>query len=327
MNVLPKKVLTAPINLQMAMSSCIFALLFFINTAVDARPTGKVVDSTGNIITVETPFTRIISLYSAHTENICSIGGADLLVGISTSDDYPPSILTKPRFSYRDDPEKFIAVQPDLVLIRPMIERSYPQFITKLRQAGITVLSLQPNGMNEMFEYWLNLGILTGKEDESQTMVHTFSSRLSEIQARVNTISVSARPRVYFQSIHAKMKTFSSDSIAIFVLEQAGGINIATDASQVRQTNIAAYGKEKLLSHAAEIDIFLAQHGRMNPVDLETIAGEPGFQAIKAVRLGNIHLVEEQLVSRPTLRILEGIEKLHTLFYDAADQPQGETTP
>ncbi len=66
--------------------------------------------------------------------------------------------LGKPRFSYREDPEKFLAVHPDLVLVRPMIERSYPQFINKLKQAGITVISLQPNSIDEMFGYWQDLG-------------------------------------------------------------------------------------------------------------------------------------------------------------------------
>ena len=111
------------------------------------------------------------------------------------------------------------------------------------------------------------------------------------------------------------MKTFARESIGVFVLDQAGGINIAADALQVRKTNIAVYGKEQLLSHGPEIDIFLAQHGRMNPVDINTIVNEPGFGAIKAVHEGRIYLIEEELVSRPTLRILDGIEQLNAIFY------------
>jgi len=272
-------------------------------------------DNSGRIIDTSRVFTRIISLYSAHTENLCSLGAEAEIIGISTSDDYPSSILDRKRFSYREDPEKFIGTRPDLVLVRPMIERSYPQFIKKLENAGITVLSLQPGSVAELFDYWKTLGILTGREKQAEKMTLTFQQGLGKIAHTLTAIPSDSRPKVYFESIHRKMKTFSPTSIAMYVLDQAGGINIATDAVQVRKTNIADYGKERILKHAAEIDIFLAQNGRMNPVTRQSILAEPGFKAIKAVREDNVYLIEESLVSRPTYRILEGVKKLNGIFY------------
>jgi iron complex transport system substrate-binding protein len=58
----------------------------------------------------------------------------------------------------------------------------------------------------------------------------------------------------------------------------------------------------------------------MNPVDVETIINEPGFGAIKAIQNGQVYLIAEELVSRPTLRILEGIEQLNTLFFHTKDR-------
>jgi iron complex transport system substrate-binding protein len=272
-------------------------------------------DSHGKRISFTQPFTRIISLYSAHTENLCTLGAASQLTGISTSDNYPETILDRPSFSYRDDPEKFIAHKPDLVLIRPMVERSYPEFIKKLRDAGITVISLQPTNTEEMLEYWKTLGTLSGHEDEAKVMSKQFTDSVAAMTARVNKIPESERPKVYFEAIHAKMKTFAENSIGMFILETAGGVNIVADASRVRTTNIAVVGKEKILSRGGDIDIFLSQQGRMNPVSIEIIKNEPGFEAIRAVRENNIFLIDEQLVSRPTIRILEGIEKLHSIFY------------
>ena len=111
------------------------------------------------------------------------------------------------------------------------------------------------------------------------------------------------------------MKTFAPGSIALFALEQAGGRNVATDAVQVRNTNIAAYSKERILAHAQEIDVFVAQQGRMIPITVEDFKNEPGFQAIKAVRQDRIVLIDEHLVSRPTMRLIEGITKLHRRLY------------
>ncbi len=298
----------------------LFSFLFVLLTLSGTAPAQQAdfTDKAGRKIHISKPFTRIISLYSAHTENLCFLGAADKLIGISKTDNYPAEILGRKKFSYREDPEKFIAMGPDLVLVRPMIERSHPQFVKKLEQAGITVISLQPSSVSEIFDYWKNLGRLVGKDKEAIEMVSSFKRGLKKIQTGLNSIPESARPRVYFESIHKKMKTFSPTSTAMYVLKQAGGVNIATDAIQVRKTNIAAYGKERILRHAAEIDIFLAQHGRMNPVTLEMIFQEPGFQAIKAVQEKKVFLVEEALVSRPTFRILEGVKQLNTLFFPQA---------
>ena len=177
-----------------------------------------IIDDSGRKIYVDKPFTRIISLYSAHTENLCSLGAERQIIGISQSDDYPLSILDRRRFSYREDPEKFIAVHPDLVLVRPMIERSYPQFIKKLEQAGITVFSLQPDSVDELFTYWKTLGFLTGKINEANKMITSFETGLEKIQDRVSDVPPGSRPKVYFESIHRKMKTFSQTGLAMYAL-------------------------------------------------------------------------------------------------------------
>jgi iron complex transport system substrate-binding protein len=55
-------------------------------------------------------------------------------------------------------------------------------------------------------------------------------------------------------------------------------------------------------------------------VDKMMILEEPGFQSIKAIRDGRVYLIDEKQVSRPTLRLLSGIEQLNLLFYPTAGQ-------
>jgi iron complex transport system substrate-binding protein len=146
-------------------------------------------------------------------------------------------------------------------------------------------------------------------------MIRTFQSELAAIQQSRDRVPVADRPRVYFEAIPASRKTFAPTSMAVFVLENGGGVNIAADALARNSTNIADYGKERILSHAAEIDIYLAQQGRMNRVTREIIEGEPGFQAIKAIQEGRIFFIDEELVSRPTMRLLQGIRQVSELLY------------
>jgi len=207
-----------------------------------------VIDQAGRRIVIRQSFKRVISLYGAHTENLFSLGLRDEIIGVSPHDDYPPQALGRPVFSYHDDPEKFLAARPDLVLIRPMIDRGYPQFVAMLEKSGITIVSLQPGTIDEMFTYLAALGILTGKQDRARQLILHFKKSIAEFK-NLTGLQVN-RKRVYFEAIHSKMKTFAPESMAIFALETAGGINIAADADPVRNTNIAYYGKERILSHA-----------------------------------------------------------------------------
>jgi iron complex transport system substrate-binding protein len=279
-----------------------------------ARIDGQaVVDAAGRRIEVRKPFERIVCLYGAHAENLFAIGAGESVAGVPPGENYPPEAALRPVFSYHDDPEKFLAARPGLVLVRPMIERGYPQLVGRLEKSGIAVVSLQPGTVEEMTAYWEILGLLAGRREEAAALGRRFQETVERIRAL--TAGVTPKKKVYFEAVHDKVKTFSPGSMAIFALEAAGGVNVAADAQPVRETNIAAYGKERLLTRAAEIDVYLAQFGAMNRPTVEMIRTASGFQAIRAVREGRIHLIDERLVSRPTGRLLEGTLAIGRAIY------------
>ena len=292
----------------------ILVLLFFLCSLASAS-SEPLVDNDGKAIQTDQSFTRIISLYGAHTRNLMDMGAEHQIIAVGRSDKQLPKL---PTLSFRDDPERLLVLKPDLVLIRPMLSRAYPKMVERLEMSGVTVISLQPTSVDEMFHYWQVLGILSGHKDTAKQMVSRFKKELEQFSHQVDTIPMQERKGVYFESIHKRMKTFAPDSMAMFVLKSAGGVNIAADATQVRKTNIAAYSKEHILAKADKIDIFLAQQGRMNQVSKEIIHNEPGFQVIKAVKNKQVFLVEEKIVSRPTLGLLEGIKTVFNILYPAS---------
>jgi len=281
---------------------------------------GTVIDQAGRRIEMQRPFTQIITLYGAHTENLFSLGLKEKIIGVSRNEAYPPEAMAKPVFSYHDDPEKFMAAAPDLVLIRPMIDRGYPQLVRRLEKSGIAVVSIQPGTIEEMYAYWEILGALTGTRDAASKMIARFKGEISRI--RRLTRPVHPKKRVYFEAIHDRMKTFSPDAMAIFVLETAGGINVAGDAKPVRNTNIAFYGKERILARGSDIDVFIAQKGAMNRPTVSVIKNESGFSAIKAIQNDQILIVDEMIVSRPTVRLIHGVYEVgHFLYPDLFPAP------
>ncbi|BDQ39003.1 ABC transporter substrate-binding protein [Pseudodesulfovibrio nedwellii] len=289
-----------------------FICILMLCTPALAR---TITDDSGQTVNFDKPFTRIISLYAAHSENLFGLGLKDEIIGVSRTEDYPALALQKTAFNARDGVEKFLAAKPDLILIRPMLKRGYPALWNTLKRHGITVVSLQPNTVSDMYNYWRTLGHLTGREMQAEYMIEDFKDGLVEADKRLDEFPLNERPTVFFESIHSKLSTFSPGSMPLFVLKRAGGINVATDARPRRGTNIASYGLERLLAKSSKIDVYLAQIGPMNQVSINTIKNGPAASRIMAVLNNGVFLVDEHLVSRPTMRLLQGIETVHELLH------------
>lgn len=255
------------------------------------------------------PYSRVVSLYAAHAENLAAMGAAGVLVGASE----PMGSL--PVVGARDGAEAVAALRPDLVLARPMHRITRPGFLEQLERLGIAVVCLQPVSPKELEAYWLELGRLTGYEPGAREMAGRFFADIARVRAEVDGIPEGERKKVFFESIHRQMKTISPESMAAFVLESAGGINLAGHAKAVDATNIAHFGLERVVALGDSLDAYLAQQGPMNPVTVEEIRDTPGLSGLAAVREGRVFLLDEAIVSRPTPRLVEGVRAVAAVLY------------
>lgn len=273
------------------------------------------VDDSGYRIKMEKPATRIISLYSAHTENLFALGLDQEIIGVGTSDIYPVEALEKKVFDYKSDPEKVIAAKPDLVLIRPFIERKKPDFVKTLKRAGINVVSLYPDKFEEFDDYIMKIGMATGKKNTAKKCLDEFHGQLDTI--RENTSKIENKVGVYFESSDREYKTVTTDSMAANAIEIAGGKNVASDAVPIQEgSSIAPYGIERILEKAKEIHVYVSQRGVMGAGgNYHSISIRPGFKAINAVKNKRIFEINQKIISSPTFRRLKGVKELCRMFY------------
>ncbi len=291
------------------------ALGFPVISIAASQYPASFVDDSGKKITVTAPAKRIISLYSAHTENLYSLGLDEEIIGVGRVDIYPPKVLEKTRYDFRSDPEKVVAADPDLVLIRPFIKRSRPEFVAALEKAGLFVVALYPERFEKFDEYIEKLAILTEKQDKAEALVKNFFQEIEDI--RVLTRTLTPKVKVYFESVEKGYKTVTPDSMPARAIEIAGGRNLTKDAKPVKNgSSIAVYGIERLLEQADEIDVYLSQRGAMNAGgNVHSISIRPGFYAIKAVKNKRIYVINEKIISSPTFRYIQGIRELVRMFY------------
>jgi iron complex transport system substrate-binding protein len=260
----------------------------------------------------------VISLFAAHTEIILRLGARGALVGVSEQETYSGPETDgwdrPPTFTIKEDVEKFLAFKPDLILARPQHLNAAPNLFETLQASGITVWSRQTTQAEGLYGYWKELGGLVGREAEAELMTEEFKAALARFESNLER---PGRPGVFLESIHREIKTFTPDSIPAWILGYAGGRNVASDASPSRAGYIVAnYGPERLLSKAAEVEVYLSQEGPMNRAPVSEITGRDIFRTLPAVANGRVYKVPEHLISRPTPSLLEGRRYMESYIRD-----------
>lgn len=286
-----------------------------VDNAKNADATIQFTDDDGREIALDEPCSRIISLYSAHTENLFELGAGDLIVGVHDTSIYPPETQEIPIYDYTDDPEKIIAADPDLVLIRPFITRKVPDFVEALEKAGITVVSLYPEKFEDFDDYINKLSLLTGTEKVAEEKLALFYKNIDAVSLK--TKSVSEKQRIFFEATEENLRTITDESMAAQAIDFAGGINIAEGAQAIEEgSSIATFGGEKILSLADNIDVYVSQRGAMNAGgNLHSILIRPGFDTIKAIKDKRVYIINEKIISSPTFRFYKGVQELSRYLY------------
>lgn len=272
-------------------------------------------DDLGTKIELKSPAKRIISLYSAHTENLFSLGLNEEIIGVGRDDTYPKEVTSKKVYDYKGDPEAIIKEKPDVVLMRTTVSKTYPDFVKTLQDAGIQVVSLYPDNFKDFDKYIETLALITGKEKEAKIKLDLFHKELDELKSKSDKIT--QKKKVFLEIMANDFKTCAKDSLAWNSIEIAGGKNVAEDAKGDKTSaSIATFGQEKLLSKADEIEVYIAQKGAMNlNVSENIIKKRPGFNTIKAIKDNKIIIVDEKLVSSPTFRFVLGVTELQKSMY------------
>lgn len=284
-------------------------------TAEKAPPAGgqaaiTVKDDAGKTITLQKPAKRIISLYAAHTENLVALGLDAEIIGVSRTET-AAAMKGRPVFDYRADPEKILAAEPDLVLVRPFVSRAHPEFVKVMENAGVVVASFYPETFAEFDGYIERLARLTGKEATAKEKLTAFHKELAELERQ----APAKRPRVFFEAT-GNMRTVTNASIPAGVIKAAGGELVDLGGKPTAEgTSIVSYDLEQLVASGDKIDYYLAQRGAMNAtISVENLKQRPGYDTLPAVQNGKTAVIPEELISRPSFALLEGARALSSLW-------------
>jgi iron complex transport system substrate-binding protein len=265
-------------------------------------------DDIGRTVQIKSIPQRIISLSPSNTEMVYALGLQDRLVGVTSYDNYPPDAKNKPIVSDYStvDLEKIVNAKPDLVLADSIHKKDT---IPALEKLGITVYTMNPKNTDEILNEIKVLGQITGKTQEADNMVSSLKNRIQAVTDKTAKITDSQKPRVLYVTWHDPIWTAGSDTMIQYLIDMAGGTNIASDLH-----GYAIITLESVVQRNPQIIVVMSSMGDQN-TSLDYIKSNEQFSATDAVKNGQVYEVDADIFGRTTPRIVDGLETLAKLFH------------
>ena len=257
-------------------------------TAGTAHPR---VDDAGDSLPPPVRRSRIVSLSPATTEILFALGAGERLVGRTHWDAWPPEAARVPDLGdgIRPSVETVISARPDLVVLYATGDnRSAAQ---SLRAAGIPVISLRIDLIEEFERATLVLGDAIGEPERARIVVDSVRATLDRVRAATAN---QARPTVFMLAWQEPLMTIGKGSFLSELVEIAGGRNVFSDLNGPSPQ----ISFEELLRRDPQFIL-----GR--PETVEMLAGNERWRRLAAVRDRRVLVMDTAVVGRPGVRLGE----------------------
>ena len=286
-------------TLSLAMTFLLIPILIW--TSVSYAATLKLKDEVGREVTFSFPPKRIVSLAPNITEILFSLGLDEEVVGISIHCNYPEKVKSRPRVgSYISiDLEKIVSLKPDLIIATGA--GNTKEMVDRLERLGFPTFVIFPKRFDDVIQSIRHVGQLVSKEKEALSMTESMSKRKGKILELTRGLS---RQKVFLQIGESPIVTVGKGSFADDLIRLAGGENVAGNDREM----YPRLGMEEILKRSPEVILISS----MKPGgDYERALREwERWKTIPAVKQGRIHLIDSDLIDRPSPRIIDGLEEM-----------------
>jgi iron complex transport system substrate-binding protein len=274
-----------------------------------AMPGISLTDGLNRTVTMSGPAQRVVSLAPANTEILFAIGAGAQVVGRDETSDYPTEAQALPTVGGYSgfNQEAIVALHPDLVLAGGI---NTPELVSSLEKLGLTVYLLpNPVTLDEMYANLETVARLTGHETEAAALVESLKARVAAVDQKV--LPLSYAPTVFYEldsTDPAKPYTAGPGTFVDLLISRAGGINIgASLQGQWAQISL----EQLVVANPAIIILGDSAYGE-TPAK---VALRPGWGTLAAIQNGQVFPFDDNLVSRPGPRLVDGLEALAKLIH------------
>ena len=278
---------------NIAQAVVLVTLIFAVTCASDASAEIRVIDDLGEEVVLLKPARRVISLAPHITELIYSLGAEKQIVGTVKYSDYPPEASTLPRIgdAFSLNIESVLALKPDLIIAWHTGGNNRP--IERLRSLGLPVYTNEAKSLAGIGEAIIDIAALLGKNERGFALQQEFVTALEN-----SRVVKKSSPVIFFQISDQQLYTVSSEHLIGQAINHCGGKNLFSDISP----NVSQVNQEMILANQPDV-IVVTQRPGSESAWVKTWRGFTGTQY-------QVDTIDPDLISRPSLRMLDGIKAI-----------------
>lgn len=272
-----------------------------------------VTDMTGREIVLEEPATRIVALTASDCEILYAIGAGDTLVGRGEYCDYPAEVLDVPsvQSGYETNIEQILALEPQVLLMSTMAQTE--EQVAQLEAAGVHVVVSDAQDIEGVYTAIQMIGALMGKDDEAAAIVDGMKTSFAEIE---ENSTGDGTETIYFEVSPLEYGLWTAGANT-FMDEVAGMLGLTNCFADVE--GWAAISEEQVLERNPDYILTISMYFGEGPTPEEEIMGRAGWENVTAVQNGAILNLQNDELSRPAPRLVDGAQMLYDFVYgDAA---------
>jgi iron complex transport system substrate-binding protein len=260
-------------------------------------------DDMGRQVTLPAEPVRIVSLAPSNTEILFFLGLGSRVVGDTTYCDYPAEAKNVTKIGGFMDPslEQVVALKPDLVLATDM----HQSIIKNMEDAGLKVLVLNPNTLEEIFDSIVLVGKAAGVENQAVDLTQGLKERVQAVSQKVADISDNQRPTVFYEMWYEPLMSIGKDNLIGQMIQIAGGTNITGDIPE----QYPQVSEELIIARNPQVMIISYGHENQE-ISPAQIAARRGWQNIAFVQSNRIYTIDTDLLTLPGPRIVDGLEQM-----------------
>lgn len=252
---------------------------------------------------------RIVCLTEETTETLYLLGEEQRIVGISSFTVRPPEARRdKPKVSAFTSAkiDRILDLQPDLVLCFSDLQAD---IAASLGKAGLAVHLFNQRSVAGIFAMLRTVAALIGQPAKGEALCAELQAGLEQIRASAALLP--RRPRVYFEEWDEPL--ISGIGWVSELIELAGGDDCYAELASCHSA------RERIIADPASVierqpDIIIGSWcgKRFRP---EKVAARPGWQAMPAVRDGQLHEIKScDLLQPGPAALTDGVRQIHALI-------------
>lgn len=254
----------------------------------------KVIDGLGRKIKLPKEVTKAVSLAPSLTELVFSVGAGDRLVGVTTFCDYPEDAkkIRKVGDTLKPNIESIVALKPQVVFVSTA---SQLQAFTKtLEKQNINVFITNPNSLEDIYKSVKKMGEIFGETENAEEIIKNLKKRVKDVEKRIKDAE---KVRTFIQ-LDKSPFTVGRTSFLTDLIEKAGGLSVTKG---IEKPYFKISKERALISNPAAI-ILSDSFDNNAPSDV--------FNNSTAVKNGRVFRIKADILSRPSPRIVDGLEQI-----------------